>query len=404
MNLIQISFLIFVFMKQFYMFSSGGLQIGDLFFVLSFALYIHNTKNKIKFKIERIDAYLLIFVYLALIINLIYYTIYDKKEFIMSSFHYVYSFMIVILFRQLINEQQFIKKLVSVLKLNLIVQFLIYIIGLGRYFIEIRYMGTFNDPNQFGFFIYITMMLIVITSYILNKSTSFVYYLIAWILIFESSSTGMLLGISIFTVLSVLLKSVNKIKEMSKFTKLKKYKSITIRPRTILILGLIILIYTIIIEPNSQVIKDNLEDTLILNRVEEKINEFFYNEDEEKVSLIEDRGIDKLLLYPEQMILGAGQGNFGRFSKTHHSGEIHSTLPSILFCYGVIPTILVIIWLFNNIRNIPLHMNAIYISLLVESFTLLNQRQPFFWMLFVLGSICVKKKKENYIIRKEKIA
>ena len=403
MNLIHISFLVFVFMKQFYIFSSGGLQFGDLFFLLSFGLYIYSSKkDKEKLKIDNIDIYLLIFVYLGLIINLIYYTIYDKSEFISSSFHYIYNFMVVFLFRKLIKENKFVNDLLTLLKLNLIVQFIIYITGLGKYYSQVRYMGTFNDPNQLAFYIYITMMLIVIISDILDKRINIVYYMLTWILIFESSSTGMLLGITVFTVIFACFKLIKNIKTITYNLNSMQHKSITIKPITIISFCLIILIYIIILDPNSEKIKENLDDSLILNRVEQKIKEFFLNdEDEEKVSLIEDRGIDKLFLYPEQMLLGAGQGDFGRFTKAHSSGEIHSTLPSILFCYGIIPTILVFIWLFNNIKNIPIHIAAIYISLLIESFTLLNQRQPFFWMLFVLGSTYTVKEtiyKKGFII------
>lgn len=54
-------------------------------------------------------------------------------------------------------------------------------------------------------------------------------------------------------------------------------------------------------------------------------------------SIIADRQLDKLLLYPEKMLYGAGQGAFERFTRASGTNEVHSTLPGILFYYGAVP-------------------------------------------------------------------
>ena len=374
MKVIYLNFFIFVFLKQFYIFKSGGLQPADIFFVISFALYLIKIK---KITINNKDIYLAVFVYIGLIINTFYFVIYGKNEFMLSSFHYVYNFMIVILFRQLIQESSFIQKLLKVLKINIFSQLIIYILGLGSYYMETRYIGTFNDPNQLAFFVYITLMLIIILSNLINIRVNIIYYLIVVILIFASSSTGMLLAISSFSVLYIFL---NKTKITIKFS-ISLRKIITSIP--------IIIILVIFLIPNSKIIINAIQETEMMQRLQHKID-FTSELNESEESLIEERGIDKLFIYPEQMLLGAGQGYYHRFKDASHMGEIHSTLPSILFCYGIIPTILVIVWGYINIKYIPLQMFAIYISLMLESFTLLNQRQPFFWMIFVVGSLYIK--------------
>jgi hypothetical protein len=47
------------------------------------------------------------------------------------------------------------------------------------------------------------------------------------------------------------------------------------------------------------------------------------------------RGYNRIWLYPQHLIFGAGEGAFYRFSGTNN-GEIHSTFGTILFSYGVV--------------------------------------------------------------------
>ena len=382
MGLIQISFLIFIFLKQFYILSSGGLQPSDLFFILSFTIYIIKCIRDNSFKINTIDKYIILFICLLTIINMSYFMIYKKFDFLISSFYYIYNFTVIILFRRLLKDECFIKKLLKVLKLNLFTQIIIYLIGIGRYYESTRYMGTFNDPNQMAFYIYILFMLIVIVSDILKYKVKALYYLIAIFLIFETSSTGMLLGIGSFTLIYA---TVN-------YVQIKK--EIKLNIKTLLSLIGILIILVVISIPNMNSIVKSIQDMPILNRVDEKISEISGNNtsSNNEKTIVKDRGLDKLLIYPEQILFGSGQGYYARFNKAYHMGEIHSTLPSILFYYGIIPTILIILWFIKNIKNIPLQVSAIYISLLIESFTLLNQRQPFFWMLFVLGHVYSNKR------------
>lgn len=385
MKLAQYSFLIFIFLKQFYIFDSGTLQPGDLFLLLSLSLCIVNKKSI--FSLNKKDYSLTVFLFSVILINLIYYYIYIDTGFIMSTLHYIFSFIVVIVFRQLIMEKFFLKRLVYVLKLNLGCQFLIFLVGLGEYYGGFRYMGTFNDPNQFSFFVYIVLMLIILTSHYENKKVSLIYYAITLILIFESSSTGMLLAISSFLFLYAILKFWNNIRIKVGILKFNIFK-------IIFYMFISLLLVTMILEHKEEIIH-SISDMPIIQRVEEKLNKAEKAVTEESDGLIEERGIDKLFLYPEKMLYGAGQGKYDRFigaASLHH--EVHSTIPSIIFSYGVIPTVLVLFWFYNNIKKIPIELYSIFISLLLESFTLLNQRQPFFWMLFVLASLYVANKNE----------
>ena len=112
--------------------------------------------------------------------------------------------------------------------------------------------------------------------------------------------------------------------------------------------------------------------------------------------MLQERGYDKIIKYPYKMILGAGHGYNERY-KTYHTGEIHATFPSILFYYGIVPFIILILWIWENIKYVPKNIMIVYFSLLVESMTLLNQRQILFWVLIMLGSLYKTGEKENEI-------
>ena len=99
--------------------------------------------------------------------------------------------------------------------------------------------------------------------------------------------------------------------------------------------------------------------------------------------MLSDRGMDRVALYPRYLLLGAGEGNFNRFLKAAQQNEIHCSFLNIWFSYGVIPTVLLLKWLWEKMRKISAVEWIIAGSLIVESFLLVNYRQPFFWMILL---------------------
>ena len=46
-------------------------------------------------------------------------------------------------------------------------------------------------------------------------------------------------------------------------------------------------------------------------------------------------------------------------------------------------------------KGTPVIYWGVFIATILEAFTLINHRQPFFWMLFVLGCVLVRRKQEE---------
>ena len=104
--------------------------------------------------------------------------------------------------------------------------------------------------------------------------------------------------------------------------------------------------------------------------------------------ILADRGIDKLWMNPFSLLYGAGDGAFNRYAGNDYmQAEMHCILLGLWYCYGIIPFVVLCIWIYKNIKQLPLEAYVVYLALLAESMFLVNYRQPFFWMLLELGWI-----------------
>lgn len=371
MQLYHYLFLLSLLLKPFYIFSSGGLQIADLFFILSFILYLVLAGKEIAISIDKTDKWLLYFVVLVFGINLVYFLVYGRFEFMKASLYYVYNFLTVLFFRLYAEDSRFLMNVGRVCRLNIVIQLGIYVLNIGRYYAETRYMGTFNDPNQMAFFIFMSLITAFVISKIGRIKLHVLYHIMAVGLIFLTSSTGIFLGIGVFYAVSAIL-------TIRKLTK-RNHNVIAILSITgLLMLGMLF---------SSQITDyaKEFSESSIMDRIEQKLDRL--NESAVGPTNLQDRGIDRLLIYPEQIIYGAGEGYHSRFEKSYSSNEVHSTMLSILFYYGMIPTLLFLFWCYQNIRTLTVNNLAVVLALFVESLTLLNQRQPLFWMIFITLNI-----------------
>lgn len=363
-------------MKPFYWFSSGGLQIADVFFILSFGLYVFFVKKAEKISIDKNDKWLFYFVVCIVAINLFYGVLYGESNFIQASMYYVYNLLVVLTFRAYAEEQDtFLVNVARICKVNLVLQLLFYITGIGRYFAASRYMGTFNDPNQMAFFVYISLMMAFLISRIKGEKLSWVYHVIAMALIFFTASAGMLMGLVLFYG----------------FEALPKVRMLAQRQHSVraILIGTAFLAALVLFSPEIGDYAADLSESSIVARAEEKLSRM--NESAAGPTNIEERGIDRLYLYPEKLLYGAGESYQERFDRSYLSGEVHSTLLSMLFYYGILPTATLLYWIYKNIGRLSASNIAVVLSLFLESLTLLNQRQSLFWMIFVLLNVLYKK-------------
>ena len=313
------------------------------------------------------------------------------------------------------------------LEADIFIQFVIMLGGYGRIFTEywdegaIRYMGTFNDPNQLAFFMFVSLLLIFsikagncaeyciwadmcislcrkntndagilnsadtvdkanktntantsAISRIATKAHLPLAFAAAIFIIIRTKSTGIMLGLVIFAGLLVCCALFN----------LFRRGSIS-RRQLIFIIAAVIAAGTaflyFIMPPadfNVQTAEYNL-----FTRIQEKLWKL---SDGGIIGFFIDRGADRIVTFPEYMLLGAGEGDFARFVTLDGKvNELHSSLLSILFCYGIVPTAFICKWCIDALKRKNMWQLCAEAALIIESLTLINYRQPLFWFLLM---------------------
>lgn len=380
LNLSHWLFLLFWVLKPFYFWESGNMQISDFIFILSFGAWV--IKNRGHILIEGHNLLLIAFIVLTCLINSIYMLTLRDVSYLVSSAYYVYNFIIIIMFDSIMKSKLFLKALLWATTANLFIQLAMFMLGLGSYFWgDYRFMGSFNDPNQFSFSMFSSFLIIFILSQYLYNQYLRSYFvvsvsslLLALYFVVQGSSTGMLLGFIVF-MLMLLLSIIN----LQKTPAFMFFKVIVI-----LILIAIIAFIAIVGFSGPNIDSSPNSSGFLIKRLLDKFDTL---ESNGVLGIMEDRGMDKVVANPLYLFFGAGEGSYiDRFPGTT-GHEVHSTFPGILFAYGLIPFIILCSWIWYHLKRIDLMIVPVYIALLMESLTLANQRQPAFWIIILLGSL-----------------
>lgn len=375
MQLINALLSLYIITKPLYFWASGLPQVSDIILVVAFILTLFTYGPKETKKTIKKNIHFVIFIIFVFLINMIYSIYYEDLGFSIKTLYYVFDALGIITFTiALENNKKTNKTLRTAFMMALLIQLSLYFLHIGKYYGGIRYMGTFNDPNQYAYYCLLAYGYIYLLEEKQNKLNflNVIFLIIAIFLIAQSASIGMLLGISIFMVfygISIINKVLNNI---------HKY-ALPIAMTTSVIIFITSFFF---LTPIGNGIIEKVNSSYIISRLEEKTAK---SSDKQNKSLWEDRGYDRIVYYPKYILYGAGEGQYSRFEKAAFKGELHATLPSILFCYGIIPLLLVLTWIYRNIKKQHLDTTCVYIAILLESFTLVNSRQVLFWVIFALA-------------------
>jgi hypothetical protein len=368
-------FVAYLLTSPYYLFPSGGLQVSTICLILAIAaaaigVLSRQDKFNIIRKLAHQNRYLLIFIALTSLINLIYYCLFGDLRFITSSLYFIINFGAIAMFLTIGSDKTFLRTIKTSLAINLFLQLIIFAIGLSRYHPTDTYrlMGTFNDPNQLAFYVFLSILFIYVINRVRKTNPSKVDWLAiaaGLLLIIFSSSTGVLLGLATF----IILLAVTVGKKLLK--RLRKPLSIVI------IIGCLASGTGVVI---LSTYLDNIGINLpIISRIKDKAAE------SDGRNILEDRGLDTVVYYPEYLIYGSGEGDYARFAKQKNGGnEIHSSLIALLFYYGIIPLAFLLKWLYDVTKKLDWSIKIALLAVLVESFTLINYRQPLLWILVIL--------------------
>lgn len=375
-ELAQLLFLIGIFMKQFYLGASGGFQIGDLCFMACALCVVYCSKGVIEYHSE--DRYIFIYAIFIVAINAAYFyldSVPDSSGFYYtkSILYYIYNLIIIFTFQIIIDDDfEFLLKVQKILKICIFVQAIVVLFHLGGSTYG-RSMGTFNDPNQCAFYVFASCLIIFIISYIFEqKGTWQFWYFLSFFIIVNTQSTGMLMGLLLLLGLFLAMKL--------RSTDVKIFGGYAAA------VGVCLLVY-ILLSCHIIDVPEQIQQSSAYARTVQKIG-ILSGEGSGRsgiYGIAVDRCWDRLLNYPEKLLYGAGEGNFTRFPSARYvNNEIHSSILGPLFYYGIIPCGFWLYWMYLKFKDLKPEIACALIALLVESLTLVNVRQPFFWMIFVL--------------------
>ena len=95
------------------------------------------------------------------------------------------------------------------------------------------------------------------------------------------------------------------------------------------------------------------------------------------------RGYDRIFRHPQYLIFGAGEGGPYRFESKHY-GEIHSTLGTLFFCYGVVGLGIFLYLMYKLLRTIPLYSFLFMAAPMLYGLTHQGLRFSLFWLFLAL--------------------
>lgn len=353
---------LFVLAIPFYVFPSGLPQPGDVLILPLTVLALRSWNGRLDRSARRPLSILLVFTLWVVFIDWGYavvlgnFGLFGPDTFLLFPLYYIYNTLVFLIVCVLYQRHgaRFLWLSLHAVFLSVLIQaaasFLVHR-GAG-----LRGIGFFNNPNQLGFFALVCASVMALGKRWLGFGTikTGLGIALCFYLALLSASRAAVIGSAILFALTVIS-----------------------NPRRVAVVGLLILGLTAIGGPVSDAI-DKTETRLIENRYPQ-------------FNFFQERGYDRILGNKQYWLLGAGEGGTSRFVDTTLIGatEIHSSLGTIFFCYGIVGVVLFAMFLLRVAEGAALRSMIMLIPTL--SYTIAHQglRSTSVWILFGLF-VCIK--------------
>ncbi len=345
----------YILLNPLYLLPSGGLQPAHLFIAATFPIIL-------LLGIRRLPRYpdLLMaagaFLAYVVVVNAFWFTRLASREFVLSACYVAYNMLmlvvVVTVFRQ--HRRQLARAtrlgLLATLLLEVAVLLVVGDEGFGRA------MGTFNDPNQMGYWALLTAA----CHFVLREDRrlrliDLAVLALAGLVIAFSVSRAAILGFSTLVLLVVLFSRID----------LRRAGFVA----AVLLAGAVVMQMA---EPR-------------LDRSSEGMLAFaqkrFASKDTANDSLAE-RGYARLWLFPQYLLLGAGDGEYP--ARFRLENETHSTVGSILFAYGIVGLSLFTLLLFVLVRRADWFRLLLLLPPMIYGIAQQGVRFSMFWLFLAL--------------------
>ena len=354
-------FLYFV-LKPFYLLG-GTFQLADLVLTL-LLLMLFFSNDFVFYKVHLHFLFFgMLFISYVFFINGIWAMILADFSYLLNTVFYIFNFsvcmMLVCLYQRF--ESRMLQVIYYSVVTSILIQFLISIImNSGSY----RETLFFNNPNQLGYYGLLSLaILLVLSGTIKVKKIWFYLSIIGCLILAVISLSKAAIVCSVLLITSFFLLSGKNVNIQS-------------IPSIIFFLVLIVSSLFIVIPNDSTMFKD----VPIISNAQDRVSKIGNDSDDS----LSGRGYDRIWNHPEYLVLGAGEGKEDRFISQISGSEMHSTLVTILFSYGIVGFSLLIIWILYTVQVQRLSQILPLLIVFVYGLSHNGIRQTFLWILITI--------------------
>lgn len=341
---------IYIFLIPIYVFKSGLPQPGDIFLVALVPIALRGWNGRLfqrgNVAIKPLFWFtawvcLVDYAWAAILGN---FGLFGTDTFVLFPLYYVYNtllFLVALVLFQRYGD--------TFLRLTLYVVYLTIFLQVGSSFVTAgssRGSLFFNNPNQLGYYALLVACLIVMLHWRLRLRlfmSSFALTCCGYLAALSASRAAMA-GIAILLALLVFS-----------------------NPRVIIAVSVVAIALMFVGGPITSVV-DSSQDRVRNRR--------------SQVGFLAERGYDRIWEHNQYLILGAGEGGLSRFSEFQM--EIHSSLGTVIFSYGVVGVVLFFVFMWRLIRGAPLRFAVVLIPPLAYTVAHQGLRFTMFWVLLAV--------------------
>jgi hypothetical protein len=362
--------LIGMFLSSFYVFPSGMPQPADFFIlcwaILTLLMTVSTTSGRLVFLKGR-GAVVIVAVFVAwtVIVSITNALVSEEPSIIFPPVFYIYNLLVFvsILLMPALFPESYRRILFSAiiacgagLMLSMALNF-----EFGVY----RNVGGFNNPNQLGFFSLLLGCCVVLVFDVRHVGVVMLTLLsVCTVGVFGSASLSAMLGFILVLLAGII-----------------KYRKILWSRN----LAFVAIFGTLAASLNAEALVEQLQLQFErrLNVVDRKLE-----------NTADVRGYTRIIEFPQYLLLGAGEGGRARFG-AGHSHEMHSTLGTVLFSYGIVGLGLFIAFILNCIRGAPFHVLVLLTAPFVYALTHMGLRTTMFWILLAMVALLAAPGRER---------
>jgi hypothetical protein len=364
-GLVLVLFLSYIIGDIFQVFPSGNPQPSDFIMALVVGAVVTGLAFKIR-EPHRLLVVLALLLFWIWQINIVHYALYNDTYFLWSNAYYLFNVATFLAVSTLFQyfDTMFIRSVRFTLLLALIVELVAVIVissdvaprEPGLY----RSVGTYDDPNQLANWAILALCsLLVLAPQERLGGVEIAGIVATTYIVLSSLSRSGALGLTIVLLVAL--------------------TALRIRATWLALLTCAAVPAIILSWSNMRGI-----DAFFEQGTPAQVASRFHESDRD--DNIAGRGYERLWLFPEHLILGAGEGAYWRFrgGTAFEQTEFHSSLGNILFSYGMVGLGLFGCFLWEVFRRAPLQHKAYFLGPMAWGLFNYGVRFSTFWVFLAI--------------------